>query len=116
MQAQGSPLFSTWHRWQCCKPYRQRQAGFPVPGALGVLFWPGRIQQLYCLTAALHTCAGKVLGGPSQKLDVRIKWPNDLYAGPHKLGGNLCQSVYRDQQFQVIMYPYSFWEAEDIVH
>lgn len=46
-------------------------------------------------------CADAVLGGDHQRLDVRIKWPNDLYAGPHKLGGILCQTVYRDRQFQV---------------
>jgi biotin-(acetyl-CoA carboxylase) ligase len=46
--------------------------------------------------------AEKLLGGHAQQLDVRIKWPNDLYAGPHKLGGILCHSVYRDKQFQVL--------------
>jgi biotin-(acetyl-CoA carboxylase) ligase len=46
--------------------------------------------------------AEKLLGDHSQKLDVRIKWPNDLYAGPHKLAGILCHSVYRDKQFQVL--------------
>jgi biotin--protein ligase len=36
-------------------------------------------------------------------LDVRIKWPNDLYSGPLKLGGVLCHSSYRGKQFYVIM-------------
>lgn len=45
--------------------------------------------------------AGKLLGDSDRPLDVRIKWPNDLYAGAHKLGGILCQTVYRDRQFQV---------------
>lgn len=34
---------------------------------------------------------------------MRIKWPNDLYAGPLKLGGILCHSSYRDGQFYVVM-------------
>lgn len=34
-------------------------------------------------------------------LGVRIKWPNDLYIGTEKLGGVLCNSVFRDRQFQV---------------
>ena len=37
-------------------------------------------------------------------IDVRIKWPNDLYTGTgQKLGGILCHSSYRDKQFHVIM-------------
>ena len=36
-------------------------------------------------------------------IDVRIKWPNDVYAGPLKLGGILCHSSYRNQLFYVIM-------------
>lgn len=36
-------------------------------------------------------------------VDVRIKWPNDLYAGPMKIGGVLCHSSYRDKLFYVIM-------------
>jgi biotin--protein ligase len=36
-------------------------------------------------------------------LDVRIKWPNDVYAGGLKLGGVLCHSSYRGQRFHVIM-------------
>lgn len=36
-------------------------------------------------------------------IDVRIKWPNDLYAGPLKLGGILCHSSYRDQLFHIVI-------------
>jgi biotin--protein ligase len=36
-------------------------------------------------------------------IDVRIKWPNDVYAGSLKLGGILCHSSYRDGQFRVIV-------------
>ena len=36
-------------------------------------------------------------------VDVRIKWPNDLYAGGLKLGGILCHSSYRDGRFYVVM-------------
>lgn len=35
-------------------------------------------------------------------LDVRIKWPNDLYAGGLKLGGVLCHSVYRARAFATV--------------
>lgn len=34
---------------------------------------------------------------------MRIKWPNDLYAGPLKLGGILCHSSYRDQLFHIVI-------------
>ncbi len=37
------------------------------------------------------------------KLDVRIKWPNDIYANKLKIGGILCQSVYRDGVFHLII-------------
>jgi biotin--protein ligase len=36
-------------------------------------------------------------------VDVRIKWPNDIYAQQLKIGGVLCQSAYRDQKFQVVI-------------
>ena len=36
-------------------------------------------------------------------LDVRIKWPNDIYANELKIGGILCQSVYREGAFHVII-------------
>ena len=39
--------------------------------------------------------------GPSP--DVRIKWPNDIYANKLKIGGILCQSVYRDGAFHVVI-------------
>lgn len=40
---------------------------------------------------------------PGAPLDVRIKWPNDVYAGGLKLGGILCHSSFRNNQFHVIM-------------
>jgi biotin--protein ligase len=33
---------------------------------------------------------------------VRIKWPNDLYAGGLKLGGVLCHSVFRSRRFATV--------------
>ena len=36
-------------------------------------------------------------------IDVRIKWPNDVYAGQLKLGGILCHSSYRSKLFHIIM-------------
>jgi len=35
------------------------------------------------------------------KLDVRIKWPNDLYLNGLKVGGILCTSTYRSKKFNV---------------
>ncbi|KAI8100485.1 hypothetical protein M9435_006969 [Picochlorum sp. BPE23] len=39
--------------------------------------------------------------GAAQSMDVRIKWPNDIYDGQSKLkiGGVLCHSSYRDNAF-----------------
>ena len=36
-------------------------------------------------------------------MDVRIKWPNDIYGDRLKIGGILCQSAYRDQAFHVVI-------------
>ena len=38
-----------------------------------------------------------------QDVDVRIKWPNDVYGMRLKIGGILCQSAYRDQAFHVVI-------------
>ncbi|XP_008807174.2 biotin--protein ligase 2-like isoform X2 [Phoenix dactylifera] len=35
------------------------------------------------------------------QLDVRIKWPNDLYLDGLKVGGILCTSTYRSKKFNV---------------
>lgn len=34
-------------------------------------------------------------------LDVRIKWPNDLYLDGLKVGGILCTSTYRSKKFNI---------------
>ncbi len=34
---------------------------------------------------------------------MRIKWPNDIYGHQLKIAGILCQSAYRNQQFQVVI-------------
>lgn len=34
-------------------------------------------------------------------LSVRIKWPNDVYADGEKIGGVLCEGVFRDGEFHV---------------
>lgn len=36
-------------------------------------------------------------------LDVRIKWPNDIYSSGMKIGGVLCHSTYRSKEFQVVI-------------
>ncbi|URE36884.1 Biotin/lipoate A/B protein ligase family [Musa troglodytarum] len=37
----------------------------------------------------------------SPQLDIRIKWPNDLYLNGLKVGGILCTSTYRSKHFDV---------------
>jgi biotin--protein ligase len=34
-------------------------------------------------------------------IDVKIKWPNDLYVNGLKVGGILCTSTYRSKKFNV---------------
>jgi biotin--protein ligase len=34
-------------------------------------------------------------------IDVRIKWPNDLYLNGVKVGGILCTSTYRSKKFNI---------------
>ncbi len=58
------------------------------------------VLQLKSCNAALQAAG---LGSSSGGVDVRIKWPNDVYAGQLKLGGILCHSSYRDRKFHVIM-------------
>jgi biotin--protein ligase len=53
---------------------------------------------------SLTTCVlkgGQLLQG--HHIDVRIKWPNDLYGAGLKLGGVLCQSAYREARFHVVI-------------
>lgn len=49
----------------------------------------------------LRSKGAGVLAAQGQEVDVRIKWPNDLYGAGLKLGGVLCQSAYREGCFQV---------------
>ncbi|XP_071697646.1 biotin--protein ligase 1, chloroplastic-like isoform X2 [Rutidosis leptorrhynchoides] len=58
------------------------------------------VQYVVCLavTEALKDLALKN-GIPF--LDVRIKWPNDLYLDGLKVGGILCTSTYRDKKFNI---------------
>jgi biotin--protein ligase len=36
-------------------------------------------------------------------VDVRVKWPNDLYSGGLKIGGVLCTSTYTEGAFDVVV-------------
>ena len=36
-------------------------------------------------------------------IDIRIKWPNDIYSNDMKIGGILCHSTYRAKEFQVVI-------------
>nr|GEW58222.1 biotin--protein ligase 2-like isoform X1 [Tanacetum cinerariifolium] len=49
--------------------------------------------------AAERRCRAQIEGIPP--LDVRIKWPNDLYLDGLKVGGILCTSTYRSKKFNI---------------
>lgn len=49
-----------------------------------------------------HQATSLAAGMQGGTLDVRIKWPNDLYAGGLKLGGVLCHSVFRARRFATV--------------
>lgn len=56
------------------------------------------------IVEAIKSHTAPLLGMPDGSgLVTDIKWPNDIYCGGVKLGGILCNSVYRAQQFQVII-------------
>ncbi|EGC36791.1 hypothetical protein DICPUDRAFT_18614, partial [Dictyostelium purpureum] len=45
-----------------------------------------------------------VLSFPEAKdLNIRLKWPNDVYGNGLKIGGILCQSNYSDNEFDVVI-------------
>ena len=41
--------------------------------------------------------------GTGHAVDVKIKWPNDLYSAGLKIGGVLCASTYVDGKFDVVI-------------
>lgn len=53
------------------------------------------------IVQAVQQLAQQRLQGRS--LDVRIKWPNDIYSNGMKIGGVLCYSTYRAKEFQVVI-------------
>lgn len=61
------------------------------------------VQAVQAAAASALQAAGLDSSSSSSSIDVRIKWPNDVYAGQLKLGGILCHSSYRDRKFFVIM-------------
>ena len=66
---------------------------------------------------AIQDCADEVLAeaaaahdervgfrrGSGKSVDVRVKWPNDLYSGGLKIGGVLCTSTYTEGAFDVVV-------------
>ncbi|PRW20579.1 biotin-- ligase 2-like [Chlorella sorokiniana] len=61
------------------------------------------VQYIVSLAVAQAVQAEAAARLAGKSIDVRIKWPNDLYAGPLKLGGILCHSSYRDQLFHIVI-------------
>ncbi|KAH9756855.1 Biotin--protein ligase 1 [Citrus sinensis] len=50
-------------------------------------------------------------------LDIKIKWPNDLYLNGIKVGGILCTSTYRTKKFNVsIVYVNDRFNLSSLVH
>ncbi|GBG69575.1 hypothetical protein CBR_g4408 [Chara braunii] len=43
------------------------------------------------------------LCGSACPIDLKIKWPNDIYASGLKIGGVLCNSSYRDRRFNLVI-------------
>lgn len=101
-----------------------QQAGRQAVGHTGAAAGPCSLLPFLCSNVLTCTCAygascpctlppspsngtlqaaGLDSSSSSSSIDVRIKWPNDVYAGQLKLGGILCHSSYRDRKFFVIM-------------
>lgn len=55
------------------------------------------VASLAITEAIKDLCTKKVL----PMLDVRIKWPNDLYLNGLKVGGILCTSAYKSKKFNI---------------
>ncbi|PKA60036.1 hypothetical protein AXF42_Ash009720 [Apostasia shenzhenica] len=55
------------------------------------------VVSLAIVEAIKETCLAKGL----PQLDVRIKWPNDLYLNGIKVGGILCTSTYSSKKFNI---------------
>ncbi|KAK1434603.1 hypothetical protein QVD17_00351 [Tagetes erecta] len=58
------------------------------------------VQYVVCL-AVTEAIKDLALKNGIPPLDVRIKWPNDLYLDGLKVGGILCTSTYRSKKFNV---------------
>ncbi|KAJ9547555.1 hypothetical protein OSB04_020098 [Centaurea solstitialis] len=58
------------------------------------------VQYIVCL-AMTEAIKDLALKNGIPPLDVRIKWPNDLYLDGLKVGGILCTSTYRSKKFNV---------------
>ena len=52
-------------------------------------------------TAMLWLTSDHCMQGHS--MDIKIKWPNDVYSKNLKIGGILCHSTYRSKEFQVVI-------------
>jgi|TARA_B110000967_G_scaffold196758_1_gene227735 biotin--protein ligase len=60
-------------------------------------------QDLSSLEKNKGNLGDKFRRGTGGAVDVRIKWPNDLYSGGAKIGGVLCTSTFVDGQFDVVI-------------
>jgi biotin---protein ligase len=58
------------------------------------------VQYIVCLTI-IQSAKKLIQDEFGAVVDLRIKWPNDLYAGGLKIGGILCHSAYRNGEFVV---------------
>lgn len=87
----------------------------PIPRFLCTFFWSIAKSVVYniiillCCTLMTQFVVfmfGAIFQGVPP-LDVRIKWPNDLYIDGVKVGGVLCTSTYRSKKFNISAGKYS---------
>lgn len=60
------------------------------------------VQYIVCL-AIIQSAKELIKDEFGVVVDLKIKWPNDLYAGGLKIGGILCHSAYRNGEFVLTM-------------
>ena len=80
----------------CCNPavcstLLNSPASLCVPPGL-----PSQSQQVVFIVCLLRCCFAQ-----GEQLDIRIKWPNDVYASGQKIAGVLTHSTYRSKVFRI---------------
>eukprot|EP01025_Chloroclados_australasicus_P009920 TRINITY_DN13849_c0_g2_i4.p2 TRINITY_DN13849_c0_g2~~TRINITY_DN13849_c0_g2_i4.p2 ORF type:complete len:241 (-),score=17.71 TRINITY_DN13849_c0_g2_i4:256-978(-) len=60
--------------------------------------WVPHVQYVVCMAIldAVHKLSGA-------NIDLKIKWPNDVYLRGQKIGGVLCQSYYQNGNYDIVI-------------